>query len=143
MTINNSQFTNLAANIRQELNKRGDFLFTLSPAITTALDATTINNNIDYLNLQTYYNSTWLISQFTGMGISTNKLIYGVCTETGYWDNVPEGYNTAVNDGLAGVFNWRLNSDNWLVSTNKSPPAGAPGEIPAQTNLYHLVHPGP
>ncbi len=143
MTITKEQFITLANAIRKALDEQGKYLFTISPATTTSLDATTINKDINFVNLQSYNNNQELVDQFKAMNISNKKMLYGICTETGYWNDVESGYKDALKNKLIGTFTWRLNSDNWNVSEGPRVPKRTPevqGEQTAQIALYNLVH---
>lgn len=134
ITIDNTQFQLLATNIRQKLNNiNTNYLFTLSPAVTVSLDGDTINETIDYLNLQTYCDP-YLPGKFESMNISASKLVWGSCLEPNYLGGQTasqvaiNAYQSAVSANLTGVFTWRMNSDNWQ------------DEQSAQVTLYNLVH---
>lgn len=91
---------------------------TLSPADTTNMDGPTVNNNIDWLNLQLYSGFT-SPSDFTGIGIQQDLLQYGCKFESiGNGDPQPdqtalEAYQGYTSGNYEIAINWRINSDDF------------------------------
>lgn len=92
------------------------YLLTLSPAVTTNLDGSVVNNTVDFLNLQLYSGFT-NPQDFINIGISKSLLAYGAKFE---WTNGVKPYQDAQNayQGYSsGNYNvitqWRLNSNDF------------------------------
>ena len=122
----------IGALFKQQATKK--YYLTISPAVADNMDFTTINNNVDFLNLQLY-------SGFTGpdkfSGINSELLAYGAKFEATHpvTDPAESGYQTAQqayqdnseNYHYSIFTNWRLNSGNFEFEQNQ------------QKALYKLV----
>lgn len=108
-----------------------DYLIYLSPAGFGGLDADTINQYVDGLNVQMYY-STVLWGYVKGK-VSDNKLGYGAKFEATPDAQPPSTYyqtvfQAAKNAGATFITTWRMNSGNFEYEQDQ------------QSKLYDLVH---
>lgn len=105
------------------------FYLTVSPAQTDYLDQAV--TSLDFVNMQTYAGSKYLTPQdFTGLGLKTQQLLYGICPETSCGTrSVSEVESEYTKNNLAGVHLWRLNSGNYVEE----------GQVQAQ--IYKFLHP--
>jgi hypothetical protein len=111
------------------------YYLSISPATNNHTDTDTINNYIDFVNLQMYY-STGLPSQFPN--VNHDLFGYGVKFEAVGQTSDPwhMGYQTALtgydlnknNNQFDSFINWRLNSQNFQFEQSQ------------QQVLYGLVH---
>lgn len=122
-SISTQQFAILFSAIRSAFNASTKYLYlTLSPASVGNLDATTVNNDFDFLNVQLYSGFT-SPEEFLEAGILPAKLQYGAQFEqgVGIWQNanqVFKGYSAGfdyknVHYPYNIVTQWRLNSGNY------------------------------
>lgn len=130
------QFKTLFKAIGEVFQQQSEqYYLSISPATNDHTDVDTINNYIDFVNLQMYY-STGLPSRFKG--VNQNLFGYGVKFEangqtTNPWytgnQTALNGYqlNTA-NNHFDTYINWRLNSQNFMFEQTQ------------QQVLYGLVH---
>jgi len=122
-SISTQQFTILFSAIRSVFNTSTKYLYlTLSPASVGNLDATTVNTDFDFLNLQLYSTFT-SPNEFLKVGITPAKLQYGAQFEQGIgiWQNANQVFK-AYSAGFDYknihypyniVTQWRLNSGNY------------------------------
>ncbi len=105
------------------------FYLTVSPAQTRYLSAAVASLN--FVNMQTYAGGSGLTPQdFTGMGLKSQQLLYGICPETNCsTPTVSQAEAQYTNNKLAGIHLWRLNSDNYIYE----------GKVQAQ--IYKFLHP--
>ncbi|MGH1337411.1 MAG: glycosyl hydrolase family 18 protein [Aureispira sp.] len=99
-------------------NASKKYYLTLSPASVGNLDATTVNNNFDFVNLQLYSGFTFP-SSFEQAGINPNLFAYGAKFESNF-----QTAQEAVNDNNTNydypvMINWRLNSDNFIFEQDQ------------------------
>ena len=102
------------------------------------MDPTTINNNVDFMNLQLYF-STSIPQELTNAGVNPGLFAYGAKFEADQQVTDPNapGHQTAqeaYQDNKAnyqfGIFtNWRLNSQNYFFEQSQ------------QQELHQLVFP--
>ena len=115
-SITPQQFALLFTAIRQEMGS--NYLLTLSPASVGTLDATTVNNCFDFVNLQLYSGFTSAV-EFTNAGVNRNLLAYGAKFEsTGNGSAAPfQTPQNANEEARRGAYNiitqWRLNSGDF------------------------------
>jgi hypothetical protein len=130
------QFALLFSAIRKAFNAQGrQYYLTLSPASVGTLDAKTVNEAFDFVNLQLYPGFT-CPEQFLAAGVNQSKLAYGAKFEVN--GNVPYQnaqqaaafYAPSCQKQLSySVFTqWRLNSNDFQY------------EQAQQMILYQLIH---
>jgi len=139
------QFILLVNAIGAQFQKQTDkhYYLTISPAeINTSdascMDPTTINNNVDFMNLQLYF-STSIPQELTDAGVNPSLFAYGALFEANQPvtdPNAPgdqtaqEAYQDNKTNYQFGIFtNWRLNSQNYLFEQSQ------------QQDLHQLVFP--
>jgi GH18 family chitinase len=135
-----AQFALLVNAIGARFKKQTDkhYYLTLSPAEVGNLDASAVNNNMDFVNLQLYSGFT-SPSKFVTAGVHQNLFAYGAKFEAlspGVPPDAP-GYQTAIaafkenqTKYHYNVFTcWRLNSENFVFEQDQ------------QQQLYRLVFP--
>lgn len=111
---------------QQQTNKH--YYLTLSPAEVGHLDATAVNDNVDFVNLQLYSGFTDP-SDFTNAGVNAAKFAYGAKFESGY-QTAQQAFDDNQTTYQYPIFtNWRLNSDNFQFEQTQ------------QQLLYQLVFP--
>jgi hypothetical protein len=104
------------------------FYLTLSPAEVGNLDATAVNNNVDFVNLQLYSGFT-TPGMFTQAGVNASLFAYGAKFESDY-QTAQQAYQDNKANYQYPVFTaWRLNSDNFVFEQRQ------------QQVLYRLVFP--
>lgn len=112
-SITSEQFAILFNAIRTVFNTQTQrhYYLTLSPAVVGNLNATTVNNCFDFVNLQLYSGFTFP-GDFTAAGISQDLLAYGAKFESAYQDaqNAYQGY---ASGGYKVLTQWRMNSGNY------------------------------
>lgn len=111
-----SAFQTVAAALRSKLGS--DKLLTITPNTTESLDGPTLNSTFDYVNVQSYANSSGgqcggdapvSISQFTGtgsIGVEASKILAGQDTDSGC--PISNAISAYQQGELAGVFGWQL-----------------------------------
>lgn len=125
-----AQFTLLINAIGAQFKQATDkhYYLTLSPAEVGNLDATAVNNNVDFLNLQLYSGFTFP-RDFKNAGVNSDLFAYGAKFESNY-QTAQEAYNDNKTNYHYSIFTcWRLNSDNFDF------------EQAQQKQLYRLVFP--
>jgi hypothetical protein len=120
------QFAILFTAVRAAFGTGGRYLLTLSPAEVGNLDASTVNDAFDFVNLQLYSGFTSR-QEFIDAGISADLLAYGAKFESGF-QTAQQAYAEYVAGGYAVATQWRLNSDNFHF------------EQAQQMILYQLIH---
>lgn len=112
-------FQTVAAALRSKLGP--DKLLTITPNTTASLDGPTLNSTFDYVNVQSYANSSGgqcggdaqvSISQFTGtgsIGVEASKILAGQDTDSGC--PISSAISAYTQGQLAGVFGWQLRSN--------------------------------
>lgn len=109
------------------------YYLTLSPASVGNLDAATVNNCFDLVNLQLYSGFT-IPSHFIEAGVSANLLAYGAKFESAGngdaapFQNAQQAYQGYASGGYRVCTQWRLNSGNYQF------------EQAQQMMLYQLVN---
>src|SRR6202035_3755586 len=104
------------------------YYLTLSPAVATHLDATAVNNNMDFLNLQLYSGFT-SPSDFVNAGINAKLFAYGAKFESNF-QTASEAFQDNQKNYHYNIFTcWRLNSNNYVFEQQQ------------QQSLYQLVFP--
>ena len=105
------------------------FYLTVSPAGLKYLD--TLLDSVDLVNMQTYAGGKNLKpANFTGLGYTSQQLLYGICPETKCSTRTVEEVEALYTDNnLAGIHLWRLNSDNYVQE----------GQV--QSKIYAFLHP--
>lgn len=111
----------IGTQFKQQTDKH--YYMTLSPAEVGHLDATAVNNNMDFVNLQLYFDST-LPDKFKRAEVNPGLFAYGAKFETNGNVTDPQamGHQTAQQAYLDNKTNyhysiftcWRLNSDNYV-----------------------------
>ena len=113
VAITPAQFATLFTAVRKTFDSQDNkhYYMTLSPANVGNLDAPTVNNCFDFVNLQLYSGFT-NPSDFTQAGVNQNLLAYGAKFESVYQSaqNAMQGYNAG---GYQVMTQWRLNSSNF------------------------------
>jgi hypothetical protein len=132
-SISQDQFKLLFNAIGNQFQK--NYYLTLSPAevgynendpAQPVIDGKTVNNNMDFVNLQLYSGFT-SPDEFTGVGIETAKLAYGAKFESAV-QNANSAYKGYTDGKYKVITTWRLNSGNFdYEQTN-------------QKQLYQLVY---
>ncbi len=116
----------IGARFKEQTDKH--YYLTLSPAEVGNLDATAVNRNMDFLNLQLYSGFT-MPESFKDAGVNPDLFAFGVKFESNY-QTAQEAYDENESTYQYSVFtNWRLNSDNFEYEQTQ------------QQVLYHLVFP--
>ena len=116
----------IGAQFRQQTNKH--YYLTLSPAVATHLDATAVNKNMDFLNLQLYSGFT-SPSDFVNAGINAKLFAYGAKFESNF-QTASEAFQDNQKNYHYNIFTcWRLNSNNYVFEQQQ------------QQSLYQLVFP--
>ena len=109
---------------------------TLSPATADNLDASAVNDNVAFVNLQLYSGFTSR-SAFTRAGIKEELLAYGAKFESDTGGVSPthpghqsasNSYQEALKGGYTVITQWRLNSGNFIYEQDQ------------QQELHKLVH---
>jgi hypothetical protein len=125
------QFAILFTAIRAAFNAQSRYYYlTLSPANVGTLDAATVNNAFDFVNLQLYSGFT-NPSDFTNAGVSQSLLAYGAKFEPNGgvpYQDAQQAYAGYVSGGYTVVTQWRLNSNDFQY------------EQAQQMILYQLVY---
>lgn len=102
------------------------YYLTLSPASVGNLDATAVNNNMDFVNLQLYSGFT-SPSDFEEAGVNPKLFAYGAKFESNY-QTASQAFQDNRQNYQYNVFtNWRLNSNNFQFEQTQ------------QQELYKLV----
>jgi hypothetical protein len=104
------------------------YYLTLSPAEVGNLDATAVNNNISFVNLQLYSGFTSPDS-FKDAGVNPNLFAYGAKFESGYQTGQSAYQDNETNYKYSVFTCWRLNSSNYAFEQTQ------------QQVLYRLVFP--
>src|SRR4029078_13253 len=94
-------FDAIGAQFRKQTDKH--YYFTISPAELDKLDKGGVNNNIDFLNLQLYYDSG-LPGECTKMGIKKSLLADGVSFESG--TTAQTAFTEFKQGGYSVIINW-------------------------------------
>ena len=82
------------------------------------LDATAVNENVDFLNLQLYSEFTYP-SDFKNAGINPKLFAYGAKFEGGY-QTAEQAYQDNKDNYQYKIFTcWRLNSDNYIFEQDQ------------------------
>ena len=114
----------IGAQFKQQTDKT--YYLTLSPASVGNLDATAVNDNIDFVNLQLYSGFT-SPEEFKNAGVNPDLFAYGAKFESNF-QTAEQAYQDNNNNYHYGIFTvWRLNSDNFVF------------EQAQQLQLYSLV----
>lgn len=123
--INLSQFIDLVTAVKDRLDfatiednrPNNPYLFTITPDHTSLAvwDGKVVNDNVDYVNLQTYWGNRFdFIDQFEATGIDVSKMLIGLASES--YDkpaDAPEAFaEIAKERGARGIFAWRLDTDS-------------------------------
>lgn len=103
------------------------YYLTLSPASVGNLDATTVNNTMDFINLQLYSGFT-IPSAFTQAGVNANLFAYGAKFESNFQTALGAYQDNTNNYQYQNYTSWRLNSDNYIFEQDQ------------QQQLYALVN---
>jgi Glycosyl hydrolases family 18 len=109
------------------------YYLTLSPASVGTLDAPTVNNAFDFVNLQLYSGFTEP-GEYTAAGISQSLLAYGAKFESAGdgqscpYQDAQSAYQGYTSGGYTVATQWRLNSGNYQF------------EQAQQMILHQLVH---
>lgn len=125
----------IASRIRAGMNNLSSqnggrpFYLTVSPATTYYLQSAV--PSLDFVNMQTYAGGMYLTpDDFTNLGLSSRQLLYGICPETNCGTRtVAEVEAEYIDNDLAGIHLWRLNSDNYVYE----------GQV--QAEIYSFLHP--
>jgi Glycosyl hydrolases family 18 len=104
------------------------YYLTLSPASVGNLDATAVNNNINFVNLQLYSGFT-SPGDFANAGVNAALFAYGAKWESGFQTAQQAYQDNATNYHYSVFTAWRLNSDNYQFEQTQ------------QQALYQLVFP--
>jgi GH18 family chitinase len=116
----------IGAQFKQQTDKH--YYLTLSPAVADNLDATAINNNVDFINLQLYSGFT-TPGEFTAIGVNPKLFAYGAKFESNF-QTASGAYQDNQQNYQYPIFTcWRLNSDNYQFEQQQ------------QQELYRLVFP--
>lgn len=102
------------------------YYLTLSPASVDNLDAPTVNDYFDFVNLQLYSGFTFP-GEFTRAGVNKDLFAYGAKFESGY-ETANQAYTNGTSAGYNTWTQWRLNSDNFEYEQDQ------------QVKLFQLVH---
>jgi hypothetical protein len=129
--ILNSIRTNLDA-----LSKESDGRpFYLTAAVNTTYNLTGALSSLSIVNMMNYGSAQ--LDWFTNLKMTVDQLTYGFCAEKVC--GIPDvGAAIAEFDknNLAGIFQWRLNSPEYM-----DPNTGYPAEKEFQRQIYYAVHP--
>ncbi|WP_028863243.1 glycosyl hydrolase family 18 protein [Psychromonas aquimarina] len=119
------QFTALVKALRERLDKasiedkRGDnpYLLTITPDHTSLAvwDGKVVNDNFDYVNLQTYWGERFhFIDQFADSGVDVSKMLIGLASEIhNRPSDSPQPFiDIAREHGARGIFAWRVDTDS-------------------------------
>ena len=114
-TTTKEQFTLLinavGAEFKQQTNKH--YYLTLSPAEVGNLDATAVNNHMDFINLQLYSRFTYADS-FENASVDPQTFAYGAKFESEYQTAEEVYHDNKAKDRYRIFTCWRLNSDNYI-----------------------------
>lgn len=114
----------IGAQFKQQTNKH--YYLTLSPTGVENLDASAVNNNVDFINLQLYEGATPDV--FINTGFNENILAYGAKFESGYQTALWAFQDNETHYRYSAFTCWRLNSGNYKF------------EQAQQKLLYQLVY---
>ncbi len=115
----------IGTQFKQQTGKH--YYLTLSPSELGTLDADSVNKNVDFNNLQLYYDAG-LQAEFIQAGVKQQLLAYGVSFEAGD-QTAQDAYNGFIKGKYRVITNWRLNSGNFDFEQSN------------QKKLYKLVKP--
>jgi hypothetical protein len=129
--ILNSIRTNLDA-----LSKESDGRpFYLTAAVNTTYNLTGALSSLIIVNMMSYGSAT--LDMFTSLGMTVDQLTYGFCAEV-IGGNCSADVRAAIaefdTNNLAGIFQWRLNSPEYMEN-------GYQAEKEFQRQIYYAVHP--
>lgn len=99
----------IGAQFRQQTDKH--YYLTLSPTGIENLDASAVNNNVDFINLQLYGGAVPDI--FISAGFNENILVYGAKFESGCQTALQVFQDNETNYRYNAFTCWRLNSGNY------------------------------
>jgi hypothetical protein len=116
----------IGAQFQQQTNK--PYYLTLSPAEVGNLDATAVNGNISFVNLQLYSGFT-SPDAFKDAGVNSSLFAYGAKFESGYQTAQAAYQDNQANYKYSVFTCWRLNSENYEFEQTQ------------QQLLYQLVFP--
>ena len=115
----------IGTQFKQQTDKH--YYLTLSPAEVGNLDATAVNNNMDFLNLQLYGGAR--PDDFKNAGVNQSLFAYGAKFESDR-QTAEQAYEDNAEHYHYGIFTvWRLNSGNYEFEQTQ------------QQKLYQLVFP--
>jgi chitinase len=113
-----NEFTTIATTLRTTLDEAGEednkiYLLTVSPSTLNSYNNwSTLSEQFDYVNLQTYWSSA-LLTQYLKAGVPKNKITLGLLSEgeNPKMTDIATKINLYETNDLAGLFAWRLDTD--------------------------------